>query len=35
MPYPENPYAGEFMWVKEHIMRLMEARTSALGTTPA
>lgn len=27
MPYPENPFAGEFMWVKEHIMRLMEART--------
>lgn len=27
MPYPENPYAGEFMWVKEHIMRLMEVRT--------
>jgi hypothetical protein len=27
MPYPENPYAGEFIWVKEHIMRLMEART--------
>lgn len=27
MPYPENPYAGEFVWVKEHIMRLMERRT--------
>ncbi len=27
MPYPENPYAGEFMWVKEHTMRLMEVRT--------
>jgi hypothetical protein len=27
MPYPENPFAGEFMLVKEHIMRLMEART--------
>jgi hypothetical protein len=27
MSYPENPYAGEFMWVKEHIMRLMEVRT--------
>ena len=27
MPYPENPYAGEFIWVTEHIMRLMEART--------
>lgn len=27
MPYPENPHAGEFMSVKEHIMRLMEART--------
>lgn len=27
MPYPENPYAGEFIWVKEHIMRLMEVRT--------
>ncbi|NJM42720.1 MAG: hypothetical protein HC853_19280 [Anaerolineae bacterium] len=27
MPYPENPFAGEFMWVKEHIMGLMEART--------
>lgn len=27
VPYHGNPYAGEFMWVKEHIMRLMEART--------
>lgn len=27
MPYPENPYAGEFLRAKEHIMRLMEART--------
>jgi hypothetical protein len=27
MPYPENPYAGAFQSVKEHIMRLMEART--------
>jgi hypothetical protein len=27
MPYPENPYAGEFIWGKEHIMRLMEVRT--------
>ena len=27
MPHPENPYAGEFIWVKEHIMRLMEVRT--------
>lgn len=26
-PYTENSYAGEFMWVQEHIMRLMEART--------
>ena len=27
MPYPENPHAGEFIWVMEHIMRLMERRT--------
>lgn len=27
MPYPENPHAGEFQWVTEHIMRLMEERT--------
>jgi hypothetical protein len=27
LPYPENPHAGEFIWVKEHIMRLMERRT--------
>lgn len=27
MPCPENPHAGEFMAVKEHIMRMMEART--------
>ena len=27
MPYPENPFAGEFIWVTEHIMRLMESRT--------
>lgn len=27
MPYPGNPYAGEFNWVTERIMRLMEART--------
>lgn len=27
MPCPENPNAGEFLSVKEHIMRLMEART--------
>lgn len=27
MPCPENPHAGEFIAVKEHIMRLMEART--------
>lgn len=27
MPYPHNPYADEFVWVTEHIMRLMEART--------
>lgn len=28
IPYPENPYADEFIWVMEHIMlRLMEART--------
>lgn len=27
MPYPENPFADEFIWVKEHVMRLMEART--------
>lgn len=27
MPYPENPHAGEFLALKEHIMRLMEART--------
>ncbi|MDC7812380.1 hypothetical protein PQS32_19765 [Sphingomonas koreensis] len=26
-PYPQNPYAGEFIWVTEHIMRLMEERT--------
>lgn len=26
-PHPDNPYAGEFMWVQEHIMGLMEART--------
>lgn len=26
-PYPHNPHAGEFIWVTEHIMRLMEART--------
>lgn len=26
-PHPENPYAGEFIWVKDHIMQLMEART--------
>lgn len=26
-PYPENPHAGEFMWVTEHIMRLMEERS--------
>jgi hypothetical protein len=26
-PYPENAYAAEFQWVKEHIMRLMELRT--------
>lgn len=27
MPYLENPYADEFQWVTEHIMRLMEERT--------
>lgn len=27
MPYPENPHAGPFQWVTEHIMRLMERRT--------
>ncbi len=27
MPYPENPYAGEFIGVTEHITRLMEQRT--------
>ncbi|MQB35425.1 hypothetical protein DXT97_01125 [Agrobacterium tumefaciens] len=27
MPYRGHPYTGEFMWVKEHIMRLMEALT--------
>lgn len=27
MPYPENPYAAEFLLVTEHIMRLMEERT--------
>ena len=27
MAHPENPHAGEFMAVKEHILRLMEART--------
>lgn len=27
MPYPENPHASEFLSAKEHIMRLMEART--------
>ncbi|RUT25663.1 hypothetical protein C0V97_10120 [Asaia sp. W19] len=27
MPYPENPYAGEFLRAMEHIARLMEART--------
>lgn len=26
-PYPENPHAGAFQWVTEHIMRLMEERT--------
>lgn len=26
-PYPENPYAGEFIWIEEHVMRLMEERT--------
>ncbi|CAM3108298.1 hypothetical protein PANO111632_03530 [Paracoccus nototheniae] len=26
-PYPENPHAGEFLALNEHIMRLMEART--------
>ena len=26
-PYPENPHAGAFQWVTEHIMRLMEKRT--------
>ena len=26
-PCPENPHAGEFILVKEHIMRAMEART--------
>lgn len=27
MPYQQNPHAGEFIWVTEHIMRLMEERT--------
>lgn len=27
MPYPDNPHVGEFLALKEHIMRLMEART--------
>jgi hypothetical protein len=27
MPYPENPFAGEFMAVSDHIGRLMEERT--------
>lgn len=27
MPTPENPYAGEYNWVNEHIMGLMEERT--------
>ena len=27
MPYPENPHASEFIWVNEHIMRLMERRS--------
>lgn len=27
MPYPGNPYAGEFMRVNEHIVQLMEVRT--------
>lgn len=27
MPCPENPHAGDFMAVKEHVMRLMEDRT--------
>lgn len=27
MPYPENPHAGEFIWVTKHIMTLMEERT--------
>lgn len=30
-PYPENPYAGEFQWVTEHIMRLVEERPFAPG----
>ena len=27
MPYPENPHAGEFLALNEHITQLMEART--------
>lgn len=27
MPYPENPYAGEFLAVTEYVMGLMEQRT--------
>jgi hypothetical protein len=27
MPHPQNPHAREFIWVTEHIMRLMEERT--------
>lgn len=27
MPYPENPYEGEFLAVTEHVMGLMEQRT--------
>jgi hypothetical protein len=26
-PHPENPYAGEFIGVKDHILQLMKART--------
>ena len=27
MPYPENPFAGEFIGLKEHVVGLMEVRT--------
>lgn len=27
MPYPENPFAGDFIGLKEHVMELMQVRT--------